>query len=155
MSSAIFIPWENKLAKVMREPGGVRVADALEKAARNLDLAKDDCLADMDEQLAELESLAGQAGRQPADDVKNRIYDLSNDVVAIAGAFQLTELGQAAFCLCELVDRLRAMGLWSQPAVEVHLSACRLLRRPDASTDRSKVLAGLKQLIERISVIAE
>src|SRR5262245_40133254 len=155
MSGATFIPWENRLAKVMSQPGGVRVGDALAQAAKNLELAKDECLAEMDGQLAEIESLCAQAGRQPEDDVKRRIYDLSNDVVSVAGTFELTELGQAAFCLCELVDRLRGLGRWNQAAVEVHLSACRLLRRPDTTTDRSQVIEGLKKLAEQVAAIAE
>lgn len=155
MSTAVFIPWENKLGQIMREPGGVRVGEAMDRAARNLDAAKDDCLAAMDQQLAELEVVCAEGGRHPADDLKHRIYDLSNDVVAVAGTFGLAELGQAAFCLCELVDRLRVLDAWNQAAVEVHLSACRLLRTPDGAEDRSSVIEGLKKLTMSVASIAE
>lgn len=154
MTSATFIPWENRLAEVMRDPGGIRVAEAMDRAAQNLELAKSACLAAMDEQLTELEGVCAEGGRHPPDDTKRRIYDLSNDVVAVAGTFDLAELGQAAFSLCELVDRLRGLERWNQAAVEVHLSACRLLRHPDTS-DRSSVVDGLRKLTQRAALIAE
>lgn len=155
MTSAVFIPWENKLAEIMSQPGGVRVGEAMDRAARNLETAKASCLAAMDEQLGELEQACAEGGRHPADDIKRRIYDLSNDVVAVAGTFELGDLGKAAFFLCELVDRLRALDRWNQAAVEVHLSACRLLRVPDAQADRSSVLDGLRKLSQRAAAIAE
>ena len=155
MTSAVFIPWENKLAEIMRKPGGVKVTDALERAEKNLEIAKADCLADLDQELAELDRLCEEGGRRPDDDLKRRIYDLSNDIVAVAGPFGLGELGQAAFCLCELVDRLRGLGQWNQAAVQVHLSSCRLLRQPAPDADRSSVINELKKLVERVAVIAE
>jgi hypothetical protein len=155
MTSAVFIPWENKLATIMRQPGGVRVEEAMERAVKNLEMAKPICLEDMDRQLAELEQICGEAGRHPDDEIKHRIYDVSNDVVAVAGTFGLSELGQAAFCLCEPVDRLRAIGLWNQAAVEVHLSACRLLRHAEDGLDRSSVIEGLKKLSMKVAAIAE
>ena len=155
MSAATFIAWENRLGKMVREPGGVRIGQALEQAGHNLDSIQDSCLEAMDVQIAELERLCTEGGRQPADGVKDRIYDLANDIVAVAGAFQLKELGQAAFSLCELTDRLRTRGKWNQAAVEVHLSAFRLLRQPDPGADRSSVIMGLKGLTDRVAAIAE
>jgi hypothetical protein len=155
MTNAVFIPWENKLGQIMREPGGVRVGEAMERADRNLESIKDECLGEMDKELAELEALCNEGGRHPEDPLKRRIYDISNDLVAVAGAFGLSELGQAAFSLCELVDRLRGLGKWSQAAVEVHLSSCRLLRQHAPGEDRSSVIEGLRSLTMRAAAIAE
>jgi hypothetical protein len=155
MSAATFIAWENRLSKVVREPGGLRMGEALDQAGKNLDEIQMECLAVMDGQIDEMERLCADGGRQPDDDTKHQIYDLANDVLAVAGSFKLKELGQAAFCLCELVDRLRTCGKWNQAAVEVHLSAFRLLRHPDPGADRSSVVLGLKGLTERVAAIAE
>ncbi len=152
MSAAVFIPWENRLAKVMRKPGGVRVEDALQRADENLEDIREECLASVDEQLDQIERMAREAGASPTEPASLAIYQLSNDIHAVAGVFGLTELGHAAFSLCELVDRLRARGRWSQPAVEVHLSAFRLLRNPDGATDRSAVLDGLRRVTEHVPV---
>ncbi len=155
MTAATFIAWENRLGKMVREPGGVRIGQALEQSQHNLDEIEDSCLQAMDLQIQSLERLCAEGGRQPVEAVKNQIYDLGNDLVAVAGAFQLTELGQAAFSLCELVDRLRTSGKWNQAAVEVHLAAFRLLRQRDPDADRSSVIQGLKGLTDRVASIAE
>jgi len=155
MTAATFIAWENRLAKMVKEPGGVRIGQALDQAGQNLDTIQEQCLEAMDAQIDEMERLCAAGGRQAPEDTKNQLYDLGNDVLAVAGAFQLAELGQAAFSLCELVDRLRSRGRWNQAAVEVHLSAFRLLRQPDPDTDRSSVILGLKGLTDRVAAIAE
>jgi hypothetical protein len=155
MSAATFIAWENSLSKMVREPGGMKLGDALAQAGRNLEAIQADCLAAMDAHIEEMERLCAEGARQPSDEIKHQIYDLANDVLAVAGSFQLAELGQAAYCLCELVDRLRTCGKWNQAAVEVHLSAFRLLRNPDPDADRSSVVLGLKGLTERVAAIAE
>ncbi len=155
MTAATFIAWENRLAKMVKEPGGVRIGQALEQASDNLETIQEQCLMAMDAQIEEMERLCSEGGRQPPDETKTQIYDLGNDVLAVAGAFELKELGQAAFSLCELTDRLRTRGKWNQAAVEVHLSAFRLLRQPDPSSDRSSVILGLKGLTDRVASIAE
>lgn len=134
----------------MKEPGGVRVEDAMAQAAENLQTIQAECLVALDAQLGELERLCAEGGAAPADEVKLEIYRVSNDIVAVAGVFSLAELGAAAFSLCELVDRLRSGGRWSQAAVGVHLSAFRLLRHPDDQTDHSALVEGLKRVTERI-----
>lgn len=155
MTAATFIQWENRLAKMVREPGGKRIGQALEQAEANLDAIQEDCLKAMDVQIDELERLCAEGGRRPLEKTKTLIYEGGNDVLAVAGAFELTELGQAAFSLCELVDRLRSRGKWNQAAIEVHLSAFRLLRQPAPDADRSSVIAGLKGLTDRVAAIAE
>ena len=154
MSVATFIPWENPLAAIVKKPGGVRVGDALKKAGDNLDTIRESCLGAVDLQLEQLDRLCGEGGLRPTDTVKLEIYQLSNDVYGVAGVFGLAELGLAAFSLCEMVDGLRTTERWSQPAVEVHLSAFRLLRHLDPDTDRSSILEGLRALNAQIDVIA-
>ncbi len=155
MTAATFIQWENRLTKMVKEPGGVRIGQALDQAGQNLDTIQEECLLAMDGQIEEMEKLCADGGRQPPEEVKNKIYDLSNDVLAVAGAFDLKELGQASFSLCELVDRLRSRARWNQAAVEVHLSAFRLLRQPDPNSDRSSVILGLKGLTDRVAALAD
>ena len=138
----------------MKEPGGIRVPDALKKAAENLETIRDDCLGALDEQLTEIERLCAEGGDDPPDTVKLDIYRISNDILAVAGVFSLVELGEAAFSLCELIDRLRGGGGWSRAAVAVHVSAFRLLRNPDDHTDRSALVQGLRRVTEKTPTAA-
>jgi len=148
--SAIFTTWKNPLEAMIRAPGGVRVGDALNQADANLELIREPCLADVDEKLDEMDRLAAEGGDAPEDQIKLAIYRSGNDIHAIAGVFGLAEMGAAAFCLCELVDRLRSRSGWSKPAVEVHLSSLRLLRHP-SDDNRVSVVEGLKRLTEKVA----
>jgi hypothetical protein len=148
--SAIFTTWKNPLDSMIRAPGGKRIGDALRQAEANLELIREPCLADMDEQLDGLDRLSAEGGDGPDDEIKFEMYRRGNDIHAVAGVFGLTDLGAAAFCLCELIDRLRARGAWSKPAIDVHLSSLRLLRHP-TDEDRVSVVEGLKRLTEKIA----
>ena len=138
----------------MKAPGGIRVPDALNKAAENLETIREDCLGALDEQLTQIERLCAEGGDNPSDTLKLEIYGISNDIVAVAGVFSLTELGEAAFSLCELIDRLRRGGGWSRAAVMVHISAFRILRNPDDQTDRSALVQGLRRVTEKTPTAA-
>jgi hypothetical protein len=154
MTGAIFVPWKNPLAEVMRKPGGVKIGQALAAAAENLEKIRESCLQAVDAHLSELERLCGEAHGAEDDQVRMAIYHASNDICGVAGVFGLPELGEAAISLCELVDRLRALGRWNADAVEVHLSALRLLRRPAPGEDRSDVVRGLRKLVDRVASIS-
>jgi hypothetical protein len=137
---------------MMRKPGGMRIGDALLKAAANLELIREPCLEDVDEQLERLDRLSSQGGESPDDDLKLEMYRCGNDIHAIAGVFGLVEMGAAAFSLCELIDRLRTSGGWTKPAVDVHLSSLHLLRHP-ADEDRASVVEGLIRLTDKVAPI--
>jgi len=148
--SAIFTTWKNPLEALIKAPGGMRVGDALSKAEANLELIREPCLADVDEQLDLLDRLSAEAGEAADDALKLEMYQRTNDIHAVAGVFGLADMSAAAFCLCELIDRLRNSGAWSKVAVDVHLSSLRLLRHPN-DEDRASVVEGLRRLTEKIA----
>ena len=125
MSQVKFIPWKSRLSKIMRQPGGTTVRGALKDAKRNLDMIRRECVAEIDAKLGVIQQKFGQAQTKPSDADLDELYRLSNDIVGMAGVFEMNELGEAAFSLCELIDRLKAPDQWDWPAVEVHLSALR------------------------------
>jgi hypothetical protein len=148
--AATFTTWKNPLEALIRTAGGVRVVDALRQADANLELIREPCLADLDQQLDILDRLSAESGESANDGVKLEMYQRANDIHAIAGVFGLAEMSDAAFCLCELIDRLRNQSAWSKPAVDVHLSSLRLLRHP-SKEDRAGVVEGLRRLTEKIA----
>ena len=148
--AAIFTQWKNPLDSMIRAPGGKRIEDALRQADANLDQIRAPCLADVDLQLDEMERLSNEDGAATNDEIKLDIYRRANDIHAVAGVFGLTEMSAAAFCLCELMDRLRTQGGWSKPGIDVHLSSLRLLRYPGFE-DRAGVIEGLKRLTDKVA----
>jgi hypothetical protein len=149
MSEVRRIARPNRLARLLSEPGGISAGDALRKAAENLESIRESSLSSLDEHLARIEALRRDAGGKASAETEEAIYRLSNSIHAIAGLFGLDQLGEAAFSLCELIDRQRERGRWSPEAVDVHLSAFRLFRHPDLPVDGETVLAGLRRISER------
>ena len=156
MTKAKFTPWKSRLSKIMKQPGGTTIRGALKDAKRNLEKLRLECIAEIDAKLGEIQQKFGQAQERPVDADIDVFYRLSNDIIGMAGLFDLEELGEAAFSLCELLDRLKSSGQWDWPAVEVHLSAIILLRRatPGAKENQS-ILSGLRKLTARVDARRE
>ena len=155
MSPVIRIPWENRLTKMIQQPGGMKVVDALQRAADNLDSIRGECVAALDQRLDEIVRLHVQGGQKPEPAVEDAIYQMANEIHGVAGVFGMAELGEAAFSLCDLVDRLRALGRWSSAAIEVHIAALRLFREPEVVGDRAQVLQGLRKVTDRYAAATQ
>jgi hypothetical protein len=156
VSEAKFIPWKSRLSKIIRQPGGTTVRGALKDAKRNLEKIRLECVAEIDAKLALIQQRLGGAVDRPDDSEIDEVYRFSNDIVGMAGLFDLTELGEAAFSLCDLLDRLKGVDQWDGPAVEVHLSALTLLRRATpAAAANQDVLRGLRKLTARVDARKE
>ena len=94
----------------------------------------------------------GPTVSEPTAEDTKILYDLSNDVLEIAGVFEMAQLGQAASSLCDLMDRCRTYGRWNQPAHEVHLNGLIALRAAGGVSDdfTQQVLDGLRQVVDRV-----
>ncbi len=92
------------------------MGNTLRQADANLELIREPCLADGRSRDL-LDRLSAEGGEAPDDEVKLELYQTTNDIHAVAGVFGLAEMSAAAFCLCELVDRLRTQAAWSKVAV--------------------------------------
>lgn len=151
MSEVKFIPGKSRLAKIMRQPGGTTVRGALRDAKLNLENIRLECVIEIDAKLGVIQRKFGRAEQRPTDADLDELYRLSNDIVGMAGVFEMNELGEAAFSLCELIDRLKAPDQWDWPAVEVHLSSLRLLRHASpGSPENQAMLKGLRKLTARV-----
>ena len=155
MSDTTLIPWQNRLAKLIQQPGGSKVAEVLQRADDNLETIRANCLLAVDRQLEEITRLRADAGPNPSLEVKDAVYQLASDIHGVAGVFGLEALGQAAFSLCELADRLRRSDRWSQDAIDVHIAALRLLRHPEGAVDGAQMLEGLHKVLDRFPKTAD
>jgi hypothetical protein len=144
---------ENRLGKVIWIPGGKTIAQALEDAQGNLDEIRGKELDVLRAKLEEIQKLGKKNEFKPnAADIA-ALYALSSEIIDSAGLFGLAELGEAAFSLCELLDRLRSRKTWNWPAVQVHLHGLLILADPDKTPPdaRSAVVDGLRQVCERVA----
>ena len=153
MSSATFQFRENRLAKLVLAPGGVSEPKAVAAAEANLATIKADCVAEVDRAF----DLLKQSLAQVADDAasKRAVYANANAIAGIAGCCGLGEMGEAAFSLCELVDRLVESSTWDKASIAVHLDALNLLRSLDeglSAEGRRSIVDGLRNVAGRVHV---
>jgi hypothetical protein len=144
---------DNRLAKVVWLPGGKTIAQALDDAQANLDEIRSDSLELLRAKLEEIQALGRRSEKDPAAADVEALYALSGEVLDIAGLFGLPELGQAAFSLCELLDRLKSRKAWNWPAVQVHLHGLLVLAEPDKTPPegRQSVVEGLRLVCQRVA----
>ena len=144
---------ENRLAKVVFMPGGKTIAQALDDALANLDEIRAESLELLRAKLEEIQALGRKSAKEPKAADLATLYALSGEVLDIAGLFGLPELGQAAFSLCDLLDRLKSKKTWNWPAVEVHLHGLLILADPDKTPPdgRQSVVDGLRQVCQRVA----
>lgn len=153
MTSVQFLFPENRLAKLVRQPGGIGLQQAIAAASSNLESIRDELLVGLDEYLQQVDAI-GADPRLPEDRaMQEDLYQKSNFVAGVAGHCGLAELGQAAYTFCEVLDRFLSGAAWSAPAVMVHLDALKVLRATDpsaANQNGAAVVQGLRKVTERI-----
>ena len=153
MSAVKKIRVKNRLAAAVRAPGGKTIAEAVAGAEARLEDIKDDCLASLDSILASMAELIENPNYLPREHVLAALYELSNDVVGIAGVAGLGDMGRAAFSFCDLLDAFIDQGGWNAAAVEVHMNGLKLLRTMSdkiGEAGRAQILEGLFAVVKRI-----
>jgi hypothetical protein len=157
MSAVKKIKVKNRLAAAVRAPGGKTIAEAVAGAEAKLEDIKDDCLASLDSILASMAELIDNPSGAAPEAVAAGLYELSNDIVGIAGVAGLGDMGKAAFSFCDLLDVFVEQGGWNTPAVEVHMNGLKLLRAMSdkiGEAGRAQILEGLFAVVKRIKAVA-
>lgn len=147
---------ENRLAKAIDLPGGITVAEALVRSAAGVEAVRAECMAGIDEKIAEIDAATcGQTFTSSAADVQ-RVYRLANEILNEAGVFGLTELSEAGRSLCDLTAGWSNGGIEIDP-IRVHVAAMKSLRRPEVEGDlavRAAVLDGLRRVTAKLTAKA-
>jgi len=156
MSVAVrHIPAPNRLAKLIKIPGGKRIADALAEARANLDELEEVCLGEIDAAVRAVQEASSAADRTPAS--FEAVYAAANAMIGLAGLFGREDLGKAAHSLCELLDRAGCWEACAPVALKVHVDSLVLLRNPNAlsAEERERILEGLEKVVSRTRRAAE
>ena len=149
MTAVRKFPAVNRLAELIRLPGGRTVRRLLHEAEAELETHRASFDGELDQRLAALEQLSAAGA-----DGGREIYDHASAIIDTAGLFGFDDLGAAAYALCDLVDSLGEQGRWDAAAVEVHVEALRLLRSRDCPADeRERLLAGLHAVFEKVTAL--
>lgn len=152
MSSVkIHVP-PNKLGKLLRVPGGMAVADAVQKASAGLESLKTDCLADLNKVLEVAEACAAKAGVAYDPEVAGELYTIISTPIGVPSVCGMQSLDTCLTSLADLLDYLKGQQRWDANAVAVHLRAFRLLLHTEGAKDTAgaqAILEGLKKVSQR------
>jgi hypothetical protein len=150
MTSVRFVFPKPRLNELLRTPGGLPVAEAIEQARQNLESIQPSCMAELTA-LLELCQAGFQSLKDEFDDAA--LTELYAIAVKGIGAGEVCGVGgvdAALTSFCDLLDHLRTLKRYDRDAVGVHVQAWRLLMTaglPDAGVEQ--VLAGLRKVTAR------
>lgn len=127
MSTVRFVFPKPRLAALLRLPGGLPVAEALERAQRSLEEIKPTCIAELQALLELSEARFEAMGDTPDPESVVELYAVAVRGIGGGEVCGAPAVDQVLTSLCDLLDALRNQGRFERDAIGVHLSAWRLL----------------------------
>ena len=151
MSSAKFVFPKLSIEKLIREPGGLAIADALAQANANLETIKPQCREELLALLGEAEAAyeAGGGG------VLAELYSIAVRGIGAGTVCGAPDVDGALSSLCDLIDHLQVADTMDREAVGVHVRSWRLLMDPQLPRPGATViLDGLRKVSARFAAHA-
>jgi len=141
-----------RLAKLLRTPGGLPVADAVKRAGAGLASLRAECLDELRVTLDQAELCANRANGEYDPEVAAELYAIASAAIGVPTACDLAPIDTALVSLADLLDYLKTQEKWDPNAVAVHLRAFRLLLHTEAGKDSAgtkAILEGLRRVSQR------
>lgn len=151
MTEVRYVRTQNRLAKLLAQPGGTRISTLLERAALGVESLRETALLAIDRKIEDIAVFMESSDPHRFAVIRQYAGELFGD----AGAFGLTEIALAARSLHDFLEFDQAQP--SATALRVHLDAVRALRRPSVTKDkaaREAVLTALRELSQSFAAHA-
>jgi hypothetical protein len=148
LSSVRIVFPKPKLAKLLIDPGGKPVVEALEEAKANLSVLQPECRAELEVVARQIEECFDRT--PPAGDGPSTVefYNLAAGGVGLGAVAGLASVDDTLVSLCNLMDYFQVHGRWDHEALRVHVQTLKLLVSgadlPPAAVEA--VLAGLQRV---------
>lgn len=149
MSAVRFVFPKPRLAKLLKLPGGVPVAEALERAQANLDTIRPTCLAEMEDLAGQAEARLQALGEAHDDAGMADLYAIAVRGIGGGEVCRLPAVDVALTSLCDLLDHLRTARRYDRAAIAVHVQAWRMLLTMTDGANAEALVDGLKQVSGR------
>lgn len=150
MSDARIFAVSNPLADAVDVRFGLEVSSALGRAGAAMEAAKPGIMKAIDASIEEIADLCG-AEAPPVE----RIFQLSNGVLGLAGAYGMEPLSRCAGLFCDAVDAMRGEGRWRADAVTIYVRTLRALSdRSEGAVLDTDILASLEVMNQRLAAAA-
>jgi len=155
MTSVRFVFPKPRLNELLRTPGGLPVAEALERAQANLEAIKPTCTAEL-LALLELCEAAYWALKSDYDEpAVTELYSLAAKGIGAGEVCGAPAVDVALTSFCDLLDHLRTLKRYDHDAVGVHVRAWRLLMTAELpKAGAEQVLDGLFKVSRRYAAEA-
>jgi hypothetical protein len=147
VSAVRFVFPKPRLAQLLKMPGGLPVAEALERAQNNLEDIRPTCLAELQAllELAQARLEAIEAGGEEAG--VTELYAIAVRGIGGGEVVQIPAVDAALTSLCDLLDNLRTQGRFDKAAIAVHLQSWRLLIAGDQPPEVARAMVeGLRKV---------
>ncbi|HEY2356789.1 MAG TPA: hypothetical protein VGH86_05020 [Phenylobacterium sp.] len=150
MSSVRFVFPKHRLAEILRQPGGLAVAEALDRAQANLEMIKPTCRAELVALLEMAEVGFDRLGEDFDEPGMAELYALAVRGIGVGAVCGAPAVDEGLTSLCDLLDHLRSRGLYDREAIGVNVRAWRLLMTPNLPAQAATpVLEGLRKVSRR------
>jgi hypothetical protein len=155
MTSVRFVFPKPRLNELLRMPGGLPVAEALERAQKNLEAIKPTCIAELSALLELCEASYWNLKDAYDEPAVTELYSLAVKGIGAGEVCGVPPVDVALTSFCDLLDHLRSLKRYDHDAVGVHVRAWRLLMTaglPAAGADQ--ILDGLLKVSRRYAAEA-
>lgn len=147
MSTARFTVPKQRLAELMRKPGGLPAEEALKLAEQNLDELRAPCVTELQTLLDAGEATFARLGADFDDAGVAELYETAVKGIGLGEVSGKASVDKALNSFCDLLDHLRTHQRYDREAVGVHLRAWRLLMSADLPAEGCQaVLSGLHKV---------
>jgi len=150
MTSVRFVFPKPRLNELLRMPGGLPVAEALERAQKNLESIKPTCTAELMALLELCEASYWNLKDNYDEPAVTELYSLAVKGIGAGEVCGVPPVDVALTSFCDLLDHLRTLKRYDHEAVGVHVRAWRLLMSADLPpAGAQQILDGLLKVSHR------
>jgi hypothetical protein len=147
MTTARFTVPKQRLAQLLKVPGGLPVTEAIAAAQANLAVLKPQCIGELDNLLAAAEKIFAGLGSDYDEAAVGALYQTAVQGIGLGDVCGAGSVDVALHSLCDLLDHLQTHKRYDREAVGVHLRAWKLLISIELPPEGAQaVLAGLNKV---------
>lgn len=144
------IPVKNRLGQKLRMTGGVSREAAMAAAGQNVESLRESFVAAIPDEIAALEEILHQSGRQHIDkQTLDAMLCRADQMLTLSGTFGFDQLDEVIKRFCDLAIGMMEKDIDKLAPVEVHLHAMRLVCPGGAEVGKEEASHMLKSL-ERV-----
>lgn len=157
MTAVRFVFPKPRLAQLLKMPGGLPVAEALERAQNNLEDIRPTCMAELQALLelaqARFEAMVETDGDAGDEAGVTELYAIAVRGIGGGEVVKIPAIDAALTSLCDLLDNLRTQGQFDRDAIAVHLQAWRLLVGGEQPPEVGRAMVdGLKKVSAKFAI---